>query len=479
MVAERIGGMETVTYSISTCFSGGGGVECGAKAAGFTPLRAVEGDPSDMTTSEAIADVYRRNLGDHILVMPVQIVDWRKEERPDIFHASPVCTEFSVAKSGGKESAMDIECADAVANAIRILRPKCFTLENVRKYQRSESLARIRRALSECGYEWTEEIINAASFGVPQTRIRLILRAVLGGRVPSLYPTHQENPLPMGLFEDVPLTPKWIGWYAAIEDLIPSLQPSRFADWQLKRLPEDICTFLMESKFQGRNQKELYRVGDAVTGTVTALDPNWKGFLMGVNGENSEGRAQVPPAPVIAANHPAGKYRAFIADQLNYGREQSIRQTDDPIWTIPIHSPKHPAPRAFIVSDQGSGSGETEGISVRNADTPCLTIDTRQASKTKAFLVDGKPFNFKGDLAIAASSSETMTLTGTQSQHPFRAWLEQGRVVSMTPRALARFQSIPDWYVLPDKNTLCCKIIGNAVPSLLYQRIAESLREVL
>lgn len=52
-----------------------------------------------------------------------------------------------------------------------------------------------------------------------------------------------------------------------------------------------------------------------------------------------------------------------------------------------------------------------------------------------------------------------------------------GRVVSMTPRALARFQSFPDWYELPTKKALACYGIGNAVPPLMMQRIYEQLTE--
>jgi site-specific DNA-cytosine methylase len=44
------------------------------------------------------------------------------------------------------------------------------------------------------------------------------------------------------------------------------------------------------------------------------------------------------------------------------------------------------------------------------------------------------------------------------------------RVVQMTPRCLARFQSFPDWYELPDSKSLACRIIGNAVPPLLMKK---------
>ena len=52
-----------------------------------------------------------------------------------------------------------------------------------------------------------------------------------------------------------------------------------------------------------------------------------------------------------------------------------------------------------------------------------------------------------------------------------RAWLESGRVVQLSVRALARIQSIPDSYKLPDKKTLACYVVGNAMPPLMYQKI--------
>ena len=46
------------------------------------------------------------------------------------------------------------------------------------------------------------------------------------------------------------------------------------------------------------------------------------------------------------------------------------------------------------------------------------------------------------------------------------------RVVQMTPRCLARFQSFPDWYELPESKSLACRLIGNAVPPLAMRKWA-------
>jgi site-specific DNA-cytosine methylase len=62
----------------------------------------------------------------------------------------------------------------------------------------------------------------------------------------------------------------------------------------------------------------------------------------------------------------------------------------------------------------------------------------------------------------------------TQGVSAIARGMATGRVVKMTPRALARFQSFPDWYELPARNALACKIIGNAVPPLLMRRVMEA-----
>lgn len=48
------------------------------------------------------------------------------------------------------------------------------------------------------------------------------------------------------------------------------------------------------------------------------------------------------------------------------------------------------------------------------------------------------------------------------------------RCVRLTSQCLARLQSFPDTYKLPDKPSLAATVIGNAVPPLLMQRIVES-----
>ena len=95
----------------------------------------------------------------------------------------------------------------------------------------------------------------------------------------------------------------------------------------------------------------------------------------------------------------------------------------------------------------------------------------------QAFVVDGRNGrNYEGqNLTIRDTSQPIYTVhTGGPGRH--RVLMPTGRVVQMTPRALARFQAFPDSYQLPEASSLACRGIGNAMPPLLYQRVMEAQR---
>jgi len=305
----------------ATLFTGGGGVDIGMHAAGYDIIWGIEKDAN-------IADVARRN-GCNVTTADMLEANPDDFAWVDYLHASPPCPNFSLAKTGARETPEDIALAEAVCGFISTKNPRFFTLENVSAYQYSQSFSGIVATLARLGYMFRWQILNAADFAVPQTRRRLWLIAVRDGFVPYL-----PQPVP------------WVGWYEAIADLVPSLPDSQFAPWQLERLPA-----------------------------------MWRSSLLDSGG-------------------------AFIVDDQNNGK----------------------------IRENGK-----RGLTIRRANKPVFTIS---ATQTKRILRAAVP----------------------------------GRVVAMTPRCLARFQSFPDSYELPDNNALACRIIGNAVPPLVAQRIAEVLQ---
>lgn len=421
-----------------TLFSGGGLADVGLKAAGYTPVLAVEYDPQ-------IAEVYARNHGEHVHVCGVETLDYRPYAGLDLLWASPVCVNASVAKTDGKEEAGDLASADAVCRALTEIRPGRFLLENVGGYARFESFHRIVRHLWAMGYGTRWEVLNAADFGVPQTRRRLLLRALRGERfVPRLRETHAERPDEgETLFGDSAEQSPWVGWYAAIEDLLETLPESKFAPWQIARLREMEC--FRPTLVHPTADCEWFV-------TRQACEPS---FTCGVGG---------------------GFPRAFLVDrhQSKHG-EISARGENLKALAETVTAGKF-SPRALLVGDQrGPGFGKSnQGLQVTPEQAPAPTIRALASggAPPRALLVQGTSTL---DTRDGSPPSPSVLATVQAKAAIPKAWFENGRVVAMTPRALARFQAVPDGYALPEKKALACKIIGNGVPCVLAQRVAESL----
>ena len=397
-------------------FGGFDAVSIGMAAAGLTPIWSIEIDPD-------IAAAAQKNLDHKIIVEDILNVDPSTVERVQWLHASPPCPSFSVA-SQSEETETDMALADKISQFISVHQPSVFTLENVWLYRKSVSWTTIQEALYLLGYWIDVKHSNAADFGVPQTRKRMIVRAIRGAMVPYL-----------------PEPEPWRGWYQAIEDLIPTLPISQFADWQIPLLPDDL-----------------------------------KQFLMPVNGEFSSALAPEKPSPTITTGHTASKYRAMVVNGDNASRQLTVREADAPIVNIGASAWKN-SHRAFLL---GNGQRSTPKYDSQPSGT--ITSNNNQTG-VRAYIVDcqknGNP-NTEGKRGLTNSQATepVFTVTATQSKRTVRM-CEQGRVVSMTPRALARFQTFPDWYVLPDSNALACKGIGNAMPALWYQKIARGLMNYL
>ena len=205
-----------------TYFSGGGLVEEGLKGI-IDPVVAVEYD-------EKISGVYRNNFGQHIVTADVRDVDPKElvkqiDGEVEYFHASPVCKNYSQAKSNHAEVELDKETAASTAEFINAVKPKVVTIENVKGYKDSEAMKTITDALDVNGYTWDADVYNAADYGGYTNRERLIVRAVRDGKLP-------EKPKKMAHKS---------GWYEAVEDIIPTMTEKKngVAPWMDVRLKAD------------------------------------------------------------------------------------------------------------------------------------------------------------------------------------------------------------------------------------------------
>lgn len=222
-----------------TYFSGGGLVEEGLKGI-IDPVVAVEYD-------RKISGVYRNNFGQHIVTADVRDVDPKElvkhiDGEVEYFHASPVCKNYSQAKSNGGEVELDKETAKSTADFIDAVKPRVVTIENVKGYKDSEAMKIITQVLDKNGYKWDADVYNAADFGGYTSRERLIVRAVKDGELP-------EKPKKQ---------PRKGGWLEAVEDILPTLteKKSGVAPWMDARLKVDGIDWQ-------KVEKPLYVMGSA------------------------------------------------------------------------------------------------------------------------------------------------------------------------------------------------------------------------
>ena len=222
-----------------TYFSGGGLVEEGLKGI-IDPVVAVEYD-------RKISGVYRNNFGQHIVTADVRDVDPKElvkhiDGEVEYFHASPVCKNYSQAKSNSGEVELDKETAKSTADFIDAVKPRVVTIENVQGYKDSEAMKIITKALDKNGYTWDSDVYNAADYGGYTSRERLIVRAVKDGELP-------EKPKKQ---------PRKGGWLEAVEDILPTLtvKESGVAPWMDARLNADGIDWQ-------KVEKPLYVMGSA------------------------------------------------------------------------------------------------------------------------------------------------------------------------------------------------------------------------
>ena len=187
-------------------FAGGGGLLLGTSLAGFHHEVAAEWDQwACDTLRENQAAGHPLAQGIRVVQGDVRTLDWsRVEPGIDLVSGGPPCQPFS---AGGKGRAANDQrdMFPATVAIIRRLRPKAFIVENVRGLTRpafGEYFAYIQRQLRHPGipplngeswathdsrlradaptneglrYDLTTTVLNAADYGVPQQRHRVVM----------------------------------------------------------------------------------------------------------------------------------------------------------------------------------------------------------------------------------------------------------------------------------------------------------------
>lgn len=162
-------------------FSGCGGFDLGFKAAGFSPVAAMDSD-------KIAIDTYRRNLGQF-----AEIVDLTREcpvdrrHNVDVMISGPPCQGFSTAGNRNPDDARNHLLPLNAELAVR-LNPKVVVVENVlaaRSGEHSRYWSALEYRLRVRGYRTHTEVCDAADIGMAQRRRRVFLFAWRTGRETS------------------------------------------------------------------------------------------------------------------------------------------------------------------------------------------------------------------------------------------------------------------------------------------------------
>lgn len=169
-------------------FSGCGGLTHGLKAAGFQVVAAVEIDRIAADTFRANhpeVSLYQRDIRKIPAEAMLKALSLKRGEL-DLLAGCPPCQGFSSMKTlNGSLSTDDSgnELIFQYLRYVRVFRPRALMLENVPGLAKDERFSRFQQALRRMGYQVNADVLDAAAYGVPQRRRRLILLAGLTGPI--------------------------------------------------------------------------------------------------------------------------------------------------------------------------------------------------------------------------------------------------------------------------------------------------------
>ncbi len=211
-----------------------------------------------------------------------------------------------------------------------------------------------------------------------------------------------------------------------------------------------------------------------------------KAVLCDLGNTSREATRSVASDPSVAVQswhgrRPSHAMQALLVDGDNATKEgEIIPESSRDATTVSGRT----ASKALIVNTREMHGGKDSGAGreARSADEPIYSLAaTSKGNRHKAVLVDCV-HRTGADLTQREEDEPSHTVVATPLRRPITApkrWLEQGKVVAMTPRCLARFMGVPDSYPLPAKSSLATTIIGNGCACDLQAAVVLPLLRAL
>ncbi|MHB9145739.1 MAG: DNA cytosine methyltransferase [Symbiobacteriia bacterium] len=467
---------------VADLFSGSGGISLGFKTAGFDILAGLE---MDRHAAETHANNFYPDLSSNdraLHARPRDITklepdDFLKELYPkrdpaalvDIVVGGPPCQAFArVGRAKLREIAQHPEAFKLdprgllylrYLHYVRALNPLAILLENVPdvvNYGGINVAEEIAEALEDLGYTVTYTFLNAANYGVPQLRERLILIAFadeLNVQQPFFPgPTNRLELLPgyravrrvvnLGLVEspkvrrrEIPPSPHFRPSPAA-DDTLPQAVTAEEA---LGDLPAITAHLEGRASRGPRRFKDLAQYSSKAPSSYAMLMRGWEGFESEDGTRDHVTRSLPRDYPIFRRMRPGHQYPEAYRIAVNLFEAELAR-------------------RRAVGEDIPEGSEEFESLKA-------------------AIVPPYDPSKFPNKWRKIERDQPTRTLMahlGKDSYSHIHYSDEQARTISV--REAARLQSFPDGFKFSGAMNSAFRQIGNAVPPLLALRVAEGMK---
>lgn len=166
--------------TVVSLFSGGGGLDLGFLNAGYNVVWAIDNNSNAVNT-------YKENIGHHIRCADITQEDVEHIPKADVVIGGPPCQSFSLAGNRHVEDARG-QLVWRYIEIIKHVKPKAFVFENVtgllsaRNSEKESIVELLKKAFQDIGYTVEMNVMNAAEYGVPQKRKRVIIVGLQGDK---------------------------------------------------------------------------------------------------------------------------------------------------------------------------------------------------------------------------------------------------------------------------------------------------------
>lgn len=421
-------------YSAIDLFCGAGGLSVGLQWAGFDIQWALDRDDRAAETYHHNHPHVRMDTAD---ITDIEFPDLDFNDGLDLLAGGPPCPTFSLV---GRAKLDSLNNRGAVSDdrhqlwhhflrAIDHYEPRAFVMENVKGMASAENesghsvLSIILDEMRDLGYRVDATVVDAADFGVPQNRERLfILGNRLDQRNPDLRNWHTHR--------------KPRDEHEKQATLLVDDQP----DPAQQTLEEWCSSDQSASNGEGEERKLPWvTVADAIL-DLPPLSP-------------AGDRAEDPHPPVTTEHYELPP----VTEYQQWARDIPEGQNWNEMSLYNHRCRYHNMTDLAIYKLLGTGTGWRIGD----------LQDELQPYRSDVF---ADSYTKQNPTEPASTITAHMQKDGHMHIHPSEAR-------SLTVREAARLQSFRDSFRFPVPRTAAYRQVGNAVPPLLAQRIAEAVKD--